>query len=75
MDTAVVCQKDKVFKKVINIPLGVKTKLAVQAATMDINLTKYIESILVECADNSEDRWLAQFLTSRTIIYPKRMPT
>jgi hypothetical protein len=53
--------KSKIFKKTINIPSGVKTTLGIQAAALDINLTKYIEQILTQQANDEEDRWLAPF--------------
>jgi hypothetical protein len=60
MNTATV-SKSKVIKKIINIPADIKTTLAIQAAALDMNLTKYIEQILVQQADAEEDKWLAPF--------------
>ncbi|MDR0566031.1 MAG: hypothetical protein LBG47_03190 [Prevotellaceae bacterium] len=53
--------ESKITKKLINIPAGVKTMLTIQAAALDMNLTKYIEQILVQQANDEEDKWLAPF--------------
>jgi hypothetical protein len=53
--------KSKITRKIINIPAGVKTMLTIQAAALDMSLTKYIEQILTQQANEEEDKWLAPF--------------
>jgi hypothetical protein len=53
--------KNKVTKKIINIPSGVKTTLTIQAAALDMSLSKYIEQVLTQQANEEEDKWLTPF--------------
>lgn len=62
MDTLSIKQPS--HRKLIDIPEGVFRTLSIKAASMGINLKKYIEQLLIDEASEMEDEELYRYLVA-----------
>lgn len=64
MDTLSVTQKQPSRRKLIDIPEDVFRTLNMKAASMGLNLKKYIEQLLVDEANEMDDAEMYRYLAS-----------